>query len=219
MTSSGETVFVNTAREIVTEALKQVAIIAIDEEPTSSEYKSCETRLNAMLKSWQTKGVTWKQETIEVTVPANTDNIELDSSIRDVNGARFLENANNDRQLGRFERDEYYRLPNKAAIGAPTVYYVDRKTTAITLYIWQVPSQDITLSLDIDRKIDTITDASQTVDIPEEWFETVFYCLAVRCAPVFGAQLRPDIFQKAAELERELFDNYRPASYFIGPDF
>lgn len=217
MTTSGITAFSNTARDFVTQALLENAIISIGEEPDADELNACLFRFNAMLKSWSGRGLTWKQETITQAGTAATATITLPAYVREVNGCRYIESATNERQMARWERDEYNSYPNKASAGTPTIYYVDRDTGAITLYVWPVPPATFSLKLDIDRVIETITDASETLDIPEEWADCVMANLAMRCCNLFGEQPSQELAERAQRLEREMFDAWRPASYFMGP--
>ncbi len=219
MTTSGTTVFSLTAREIVQVALEDNGIISLGQEPTESEMTACIRRFNAMLKTWQSRGVLWKQPTIDQVITADVATATLPADVRGVNAARYVESATNERQMIRFERDEYKRLPNKAASGVSTVYYVDRAKDALILSVWPVPTANATLRLDIDQKMDTITNASETVDVPEEWTEALYSNLARRIAKIFGAPLDPELIAQAQQTEREMFDNYRPASYYMGPDY
>lgn len=215
MTTSGTTVWMLTAAELIRAALVENGIIGVADVPTAAEQAECLTRLNGMLKSWQLKGLSWKHETITQATVAATATVALPAYVREVNGARFVDSANFERVLQRFERDEYFRLPNKASAGRSTAYYVQRGTNGLTLYLWPVPATVSSLKLDIDRAMDTVTEPSETVDIPEELHETVYSCLAVRCAGIFGQQALPELAQRAAMLEREMLDNYRPASYYF----
>jgi len=218
MTTSGNTAFSLSARDIVIAALQDNAIIGLDDAPEPEELAACLRRLNAMLKTWQSRGLLWKQETISQVITGGTANAALPAYVRGVNGARYYESATNERQMMRYERDDYYRLPNKAAAGVSTIYYVDRSVDDLTIYVWPVPAANATLKIDIDRKMDTITDGSETIDCPEELAETIFLNLAVKCARLFGKQPTPDLVANAMQAEREMFDNYRPASYMLGGD-
>jgi len=215
MATSGTTTFSLTAREIATDALQENGIIMLNEVMEAVELNKVIRRLNAMLKSWQMDGVLWKQETIDQTITADTATIALPAYVRGVNGVRYVESATNERQMVRFERDEYNVLPNKAASGTSTVYYVQRAEDGLVLHVWPVPTANNTIRVDIDRKMDTVTDASETLDVPEELVETVYSNLAVRCAGMFQAPLSPELVTRAAQLERKMLDNYRPASYYI----
>lgn len=215
MTTSGTTVWSMTAAELIRTALTENAIIALGEVPTADEETECLTRLNGMLKSWQLKGVSWKQETETLALTAATASVALPAYVRGLNSARFVESADFERMLQRFERDEYYRLPNKTSAGRPTCYYVERSTSGLTLFVWPVQTVDSNLKIDIDRAMDTVTEGSETVDIPEELQETVYSCLAVRCAGIFGVTPTQILYERAMMLEREMLDSYRPASYYF----
>lgn len=217
MATSGTTAFSLTAREIAHDALQENGIIMLNEVMEAVELNKVLRRLNGMLKSWQLKGVLWKQETIDQTITADTATIALPTYVRGVNGVRFVESATNERQMQRFERDEYNVLPNKAASGTSTIYYVQRAEDGLVLHVWPVPTTNNTIRVDIDRAMDTVNSGSETVDFPEELTETVYANLAVRCAGLFQAEISPELALRARELERDMFDNYRPASYYIEP--
>lgn len=219
MATSGTTAFSLTARDHITTAMEEGKILALGEEPTGAELDACMRRFNGMLKTWQARGVLWKQETIDQAITANTATASLATGIRGVNAARYVESATNERQMVRFERDEYKRLPNKSASGVSTVYYVDRGATGLVISVWPVPTVNATLKLDIDMSMDTITDGAETIDVPEEWAETLYSNLAVRIAGVFDAELMPELVNRAQTSEREMFDSYRPASYMLGPEY
>ena len=216
MATSGTTAFAMTARDVVTTALEENSIIPLGEAPSATELSKCILRLNAMLKSWQMQGVSWKQETITVATVAATATVALPAYVRGVNGVRFVESNTFERMLQRFERDEYYRLPNKASAGKSTAYYVERDKDGLTLFVWPVPATVSSLKVDIDRAMDTVTDEDQNVDIPEELLETLYANLAVRCAGVFREQgPKAELVVRAQMLERQMLDTYRPASYYL----
>lgn len=217
MPTSGTTAYSRTARDFVVDALRENAIIGVGEMPDADELDDCLVRLNNMLKTWQSRDVLWKQGTITVNGTANVAAIALPAGVREVNGARYIDSAVSQRPMARWERDEYYIMPNKAARGTPSVYYVDKTTSGVVLYVWQVPAVNFTLSLDVAYGMDTITDASQTVDVPEELTETVMTNLALRCCGIFGKDPSSLLIAQAQQFEQELFDAWRPASYYLGP--
>lgn len=217
MTTSGTTAFSTTARDFVKNALLENGTIAFGDDPEADEMTACIFRLNAMLKTWGTRGLGWKQEVYTASGTADTASITLPVYVREVNGARYVDSATNQRAMSRFERDDYAVLPNKAASGTPSIYNVEQNAGALVLTVWPVPTADYTLSLDIDRALDTVTDPSETIDIPEEWTEAVMTNLALRCCNIFSdTPPSAELVQRAQMTERELFDAYRPASYFMG---
>ncbi len=215
MTTSGTTAFSLTARDFVTDALRENGIIGVSRTCTDSELTACLRRLNLMLKTWQLKGALWKQEVYSASGTANTATISLPVYVRQVNGARYYDSATNERQMARWERDEYMSLPNKAASGTPTIYYVRNDTAELVLNVWPVPTASFTIKLDIDRAMDTVTDADETLDLPEELSEAVMANLAVRCCGIFQKEPSAELVMRARELETLMLDTYRPASYVM----
>lgn len=219
MATSGTTTFSLTVGDIIDRALTdELGVFADNENVDAAASNAALGKLAAMLKSWQTKGVVWKQETISDAGTADTATIALDSFVRGVNGCRYVESATNERAMSRWERDDYNILPNKAASGTPTIYYVQRAEDGLVLHVWPVPTAAFTLKLDIDRKMDTVTATSETLDVPEELAETVITNLAVRMMGKYRISPGelPELIQRAQRLEREMLDNYRPASYVLG---
>jgi hypothetical protein len=215
MPTSGVTAWSMTARDIITAALDENAILPLGEEMEAAEATKCMIRLNALLKSWRIGG--HLEATGTVTVLADTASGELDGDIQAVLTARLVESATNERPLARFERDEYFMLPNKTASGTPSIFYADQQRDAPVLYVWPVPTANATLKITYLRKPDTVTGLSETVDIPEEYQEALYSNLAVRCCGIFGIEPKAELVARAQRLEREMFDNSRPASYFMGP--
>jgi len=217
MTTSGTTAFTLTARDIITQALAdELAVFGMGEAVDVDAANGALRALNSMMKTWQMDGVTWKQETISQAIAAATANVTLPTYVREVNGARFVNSATNERQMVRYERDEYRILPNKAAVGASTAFIIERTGTALVMRVWPVPAAAATVKLDIDRKIDTVTDLSETVDVPEELVETVVTNLALRLMGRYRVDGVPELVARAQMLERKMMDTYRPASYFMG---
>lgn len=215
MTTSGITTWSMTALAIITAALQENAIIPLGESPDAAEGEACLVRLNAILKSWQV-GLD-RQAEATVTVPALSASGTLLSDVETVLSVRLVQSATNERTLGRWERDDYFMLPNKAAQGTPTVFYAAEQTEACTLYLWPVPSTETTLKIDYIRKAETVTALSQTVDFPQKYQEALYSMLAVRCAGLFGAQPSPELVARSERLRREAEDAERPASYSMSP--
>jgi hypothetical protein len=101
---------------------------------------------------------------------------------------------------------------------------VSRTNSVLTINVWPVPADDIALEVDYSKVAETVTDPSETVDVPEEWTEAVILGLASRCASMFGTtRIDPATVQridsKAAQIYMRLLDRDRPNSYFFEPDY
>lgn len=218
MTTSGTTAFSLTARDIANKALiDELGVFPAGETLDADLLTTAISKLNGLLKSWQQDGLLWKQQTITVTTTAAVAGTALAAYVRGVSGVRYVESATNEQALERWERDDYKILPNKASAGTPSIFYFERGSP-LTLYLWPVPASAATLAVDIDRACDTVTSANETVDIPEEIAEAVWTNLAVRSLSQFRISPAevPELVERAAELKRQAFDNYRPASYMLG---
>lgn len=214
MTTSGVTAWSLTARDIITAALDENAILPLGEDMEAAEAAKCLIRLNALLKSWRIGG--HLEATATVTITADTASGELSSDIQAVLSARYVDSATNERALARFERDDYFILPNKAASGTPSIFYADPQRDAPVMYVWPVPTADAEVKITYLRKPDTVTELTETVDIPEEYQEALYANLALRCCGIFGIEPKAELVTRAQRLEREMMDNSRPASYFMG---
>lgn len=215
MPTSGVTSWPLTAREIINAALQEAAIIALDEEPEAHEASACLLRLNALLKSWQV-GLQLEAEAT-VTVPPNDASGTLAADVETVVSARVVLSPTNERQLTRFERDDYLSLPNKLASGTPTIFYMSEQATTCTMHLWPVPTVETQIRISYLRTPETVTNLSQTVDFPQKYQEALYAMLAVRCAGLFGQTLEPELVARAERLRIEIEDAERPASYSLGP--
>lgn len=222
MTTSGITTGTMTAQEVVQAALEELGVLSAGERAEGTELDVGIRALNWMLKSFTARGVNkWRETSITITFPAGQSSVELDSSIEDILGARVSISPTYERMMFRYERGQYLQLPNKQSPGSPVNYYVDRQRDAATLYVWPVPQQDTTLSLDALRVIDDVTDPTQTLDVPSKWLETVYVALAARLASIQGVtRTDPATAQalavRAQAFEQILLDDDRPASIYMG---
>lgn len=226
MPTSGITSWPLTGRDIITQALVELGAISSGETPTGEETADALMRLNAMLKSWAGEGNLFREETGTLVIPGGTGAGTLPAGVRDVSSVRHVISPTYQRQLGEWNRGQYYSMPNRAQTtsSGPTVYYIGKTVSGVTINVWPVPSSDITLELDYYRAAETVTDPSETVDIPEEWQEAAILGLASRCASMFGVT-RADpntvarVDGKAQQLYQRLLDRDRPDSYFFEPDY
>jgi hypothetical protein len=127
--------------------------------------------------------------------------------------------------MGQWNRDQYYMLPNRTQTSSsgPSIWYAQKTTSGITIYVWPVTSTDIDLELDYNATVQTVTDPSETIDVPQEWQEFLILGLASRCASMFGTtRVDPATVQRidgrASALYQRLLDRDRPDSYYFEPD-
>lgn len=223
MTTSGTISGTMTARDIITRACRELGVYGAGETIVASDADDMLERLNWMLKSWQADGANlWRQEEGSIVYAIGEKTLDLDPRCIDVIEARFQQSSLFQLQMQRWELGEYTRIPNKDQPGAtPLAYYLRKLVDSVTMTIWPVPTAETTILYTYARVIEDVTDLSQTLDVPQQWMETVWMNLASRSAAMFG-QTRLDpgavamVTQRAAVLEQKLLDQDRPASVFMG---
>jgi hypothetical protein len=225
MATSGITDWPLTAEQFVTQACYELGEYSAGEVPDAEIMEDGILRLNAMLKGWEGEGNLFREATETVTVPAGTGTVAAPNGTRDISSVRHTVSATYSRQLAEWNRGEFYSLPNRAQTTAtgPSAFYVSKTISGLTIHVWPVPSADIDLELDYSRIGETVTDPSQTVDVPQEWQECVILGLASRMASMLGTtRIDPATVQridaKATTIYQKLLDRDRPNSYIFEPD-
>ena len=107
--------------------------------------------------------------------------------------------------LARMNRDDWTNLPNKVFQGRPLQYWFDRQRDYPVMRIW--PVTDTTnmfgqLTIWRERYIMDVGSLTDTLDIPQRWYEAIVWQLAWRLAielPDFNPQLLGPIKQTADE--------------------
>ncbi len=225
MTTSGTINTISTVRGLIKGAFELCGVS--DNHEAADDYDMALRHLQWMLKSLQADGVNmWRIETISVNWPSGAQSrtfgtdIVTPSNVIDVQDARVVISSTFERTLGRFEYGDYVVMPNKAASGAPTIYTFLKRTGGAKLYMWPVPTETTAINLTIARVIEDVTSINQTVDLPQEWQETIVYNLAKRMLAPFSVwegqpRTAAMISEQADRLYRALSDADRPASIFM----
>lgn len=98
--------------------------------------------------------------------------------------------------IARLNRDDFVNYPNKTFQGRPLQFWYDRQRDIPIMNLWPVPSVAyINQQLTVWRKryiMDVTRDTSQTLDVPQRWYDAVVYSLAVRCAEEVP-EINPDV--------------------------
>lgn len=218
MTTSGTSSGVLSVGAIVTQAYRELGVIAGNEAPPGEAMENAIRVLDWMLKGFTARGINlWREKAVPLTITGATTVLSADiDTVQEV----YLTTGGIERPLFEINRSQYAMLPNKAAVGVPVQYYVARQRDANALTVWPVPTS-AQLTIYASRRIEDVTNADQTLDIPQKWTEAVFVALAARLVSTTGAR-RADpataqaVEQRAAALEQVLLDDDRPNSIYMG---
>jgi hypothetical protein len=212
-----------TARDLCTLAAQDLGVYSAGETLSAADAADMMTRLSWMLKSLQANGVNlWREAEGEAEFLSGEKVVELDPRCVDVLEARYEQSSTFQLPMQRYEVGEYQSIPNKDQPGAyPLIFYLRKLVGSVTMTVWPVPSQTTTVKYTYARVIEDVTDLNQTIDVPQQWMETIWTMLAARCVTLFGVtRLDPATVQvvtaRANVLEQQLMDMDRPASVFLG---
>ncbi len=136
--------------------------------------------LEAEIEHWQTLGIlTRAKDFYELDIVDGTATYTLPTSTVDVFGVAMfkLDGEDTEVPVEPMSQDEYQRLTDKTTEGSPRHYYAHRGTT-ITLYLWTVPDENGTLTLQRHKLLTTATEGAATLDLERHWNEAILWRLA-----------------------------------------
>lgn len=219
MTISTNPEWTQTVGQICLSAALELGAVSMGDSLESSELVEMMTRLNSMLAKWSVDANLFRDQTETVPVLA-TDNgvITLDPSVLDVRTVRHVVSSTSTRLLTPWNRDQFMVLPNRSQTGAnPSIYYHSKRIGGDQLFLWPVPSADITLELDYGRRFYFAEGPDQELDVPPEWHEAVLYGLASRSVGIFGVTALDPV--KVQRCDAQARDSYQKMLDADRPDF
>lgn len=221
MTTSGVITGLDTAGQLITDALIELGVYSSNQTLKASDGELGRRRLNWMLKEWQDDGCNlWRQQTIDITWPAATAEGDL-TGVNEIFALRVINSPTSERVLTRWELADYNDFPNKATVGEPSVYAMTRELAGARLRLWPVSANALALKATADRRIEDVTSLTETVDVPQQYTRTVMMNLASALAPSFGRATDQNavvVIREAARLYQIMRANDRPSSYFMQSD-
>lgn len=208
--------FTLSAGELVTRAMQRRRCLALGRTPNAAEMDYGLERLNMLLKPLaRYEGTQWAVEDTTAAITAGNGTVTLAVRPGRIVSVGLALTATNERPLAEWEMGQYDVLPNKAAVGDPTVYIVRELVAATTLRVWPVPSVNRTLNIRYVRVPEDVAQAS-SVDVPQDWLEDLETVLAWRLDAF--ANNNPELSALGERAERTMKDRARPASYFFESD-
>ena len=181
MPTSGTTELELTFADAAKSAAVELGAIGSADELADSEREEMQRRANSMLKTWSVEANLFREETTTATILGGTGYVDLDADVRDVGAVGYVQSATMTRQLTLWNRGQYLALPNRATVGFPVAFYLERFPDAPPrLRVYPVPATDITVEIDVSRGAYAITAPEETLDIPTEWHEAFIMSLASR---------------------------------------
>lgn len=188
MATSGSTDFSLSARQVITNALQRINMIAEHQTPPPEMATRAMRELNMMLKGWQKYEHLWNITEGYINLVANTASYSLTPKPHRIISVRYRNTSSIDLPMSEMTREEYFDLPQKTATGIPTQWYFDKQSATRSIYVWPVMSSVTTETLRVSyrRKIEDIDNLDDDLDVPQEHLEVVDFNLAARLADCYG---------------------------------
>ena len=171
--------------ELCDEAFERVGI-----DPatlTMRHARSARRSFNLLFSYWATKGVRLfsVDEQTQTVTNATASYTPATGTLAILEGV--IRRSSVDTPVHHIGREQYHLIPNKTNAGLPSQVFYDRK--ANLYYLWNVPenSTDVFRYYRL-RRIQDVTTAQQTFDVPYHWFEA----LASGAAEFLSVKFAPD---------------------------
>ncbi len=228
MSVSGVITYTLGLNEIIEEALDVIGVGSEGELITADMYARGKRSLNLMLKTWNAQDDLWRRTLVSVPMVAGVAQYALAPKPMRVLSARRKQAVGGyETPMTEWSRQEYLDQPSKTqSPSTPVNFYYDPQRDDGLLYVWPAPSvavaPTITVELDVLRPMFIMDSSADTLDLPEEWQETVVMNLASRLMmkyPVNDPAIAAKVDGAAVNLFARLkaWDN-EPVSIFLQPD-
>lgn len=230
MATSGVLTLGYTAGDLIEEAFAILGVGTQGDALSPEDMQQGIRSLNLMTLTWSVNPHLWLETEGTITPLLGVSSYALDPKPLAISSVRQRQTTNgqaNDVPMIALSRQDYFDLPNKSSQGLPNSYFYDIQRATGTLYIWQTPNAQFvdsgSLPYTYMRKMEVITNKTQDLDWPQEWFEAISFNLARRLLakyPANGQYTSEDIKQQAAELFADLtaFDQ-EPVSIYLQPSY
>ena len=199
-----------TARSIEFESSTQVTTVGIQWSAASAPLTFARSSDGSTWTTIQTETPTegvgeWSWYDLSPAISALYFRITASSGTLDFDSI-YTGNTPNEVPLARLNRNSYASLPNKAFPSSrPTSYWLDRQQAQPYMRLWPVPNtqaEDYQAVVWRQRYIQDVGTLTQTLDIPQRWYEAVVSMLAAKLAAEYAEvdpQLIPMLDSKATQ--------------------
>lgn len=212
MATSGTTSYQPTAQRLIDLALTDIGVAGQSTGVDPNLRAQALDILNLLLKELDAEGAfLWNIQRRTLSLTSGVSSYVLSNDVRDLDQpARYTPAGGTyGSQVTPMARDEYMSLPDRTITGPVYRYYPEKGlgTSGIqflTLYLFPVPpNTGDSLEYAACLRMQDVTTLSQTLPLPQNWFNAIRTGLAAELAPSFG---RTDLvagLTKSYEAKRE----------------
>lgn len=195
MATSGTTVYTQNRNEVITGALRKLAVLASGGTPTTAQISDANAALNAMVKAFHADGMPlWKIREYTFTVTSGTGSYTIGPSqtlnthtpLKVIQALRTQSGATSV-PMNIYTHYDFNLLPSQNNSGVPVNLYYEPLRTTGTINLWPIPNDSTTtITIVYQSPFEDMTTATDDFDFPSYWIEALIYNLAWRMAPEYG---------------------------------
>lgn len=186
-----------TRNQIIDAALRKLSVISEGQTPSAQNYSDAQIALNMIISQFRALGMPlWARTEYTFTPTTSTYSIgngqtldtpfpvKLIQAVRTDNGTKI--------DMDLVPKEDFNILP-ATSTGTPLKVSYQPGINVGTVYLWPTPlsTNTSTVTLVYIRPLTYVSTATDTFDIPEEWYAALVFALAVSLAPEWGTPL-PD---------------------------
>ena len=226
MATSGVSFYQLTRDQIITAAIRKLGGIAEGQTPSAQNLSDGQVALNGVIAQLKAIGMPlWARSEYTFTPTTSTYTIGTGYTLNTVYPVRMLQayrtETNTKIPMEIIAREDFNTLPANSE-GSPIKLNYRPYINYGSISLWPTPASTNTSTVTVvyQRPYEYFTAGTETMDFPEEWYNSVIYHTAVRLAPEWGVPLadRQMLMQEAkAYTEDALMAGQEDGSFFLQP--
>lgn len=204
-----------TARDIITEALRECGGVGLGQTPTAEDTNKAFTRLNYMMSQWALKRFMVYElvQLSKVSTGAQSYTLgpggDFDTGVG-VQRPGYLADAFQ-RQINVSQavdfplvvmraREDYDKIALKTQSSFATMVFMDTGFPLATVYFWPIPQASVyQLFVTYAKRLSRFATLDTIFSLPEEYEPAIMYSLAERCASMYSLPVAPELAAAASE--------------------
>jgi hypothetical protein len=186
--------------QVITGALRKLAVLPSGGTPSAPQVADASEALNAIVKAFQADGMpVWAIEPYTFTVTSGTSSyaIGIAQTLNTVAPLKVLQalyttTGNASVPMNIYNRHDFNILPNADSEGVPVNLYYQPTSGSTgqptgTIKLWPTPNDSTTtITIHYQRPYNDMDSAANNFDFPSYWIQALIYNLAWALAPEYG---------------------------------
>ena len=227
MTTSSSYEYQLTRDQIITAALRKLAVLAEGQTPSSQNLSDGQVALNSAIAQLRAVGMPlWARSEYTFTPTTGTYNIGTGQTLDTPFPVKLLQafrtETNAKIPVEVMAREDFNILPTTST-GSPIKVNYQPFVNYGVVSFWPAPtsSNTATITLVYQRPYQYFTTSTETMDFPEEWYNAIIYSLAVVLAPEWGVPLQDrQVLKSEAKdyIEMAQMTGQEDGSFYLQPE-